>query len=86
MHIRYRVLLQKGLRELEQTIALAERTSDDSEWIRRTRDAKTEMQAALESEEAAIAKMPFTEAEIQTALGLLEKKTRSGAGTPGAPR
>ncbi|MCL2450777.1 MAG: hypothetical protein FWD17_17685 [Polyangiaceae bacterium] len=76
MHVRYRVLLEKGLRELEQTIALGERANDDSEWIRRAQDAKREMQASLSAEDAALASMPFTKAEIQTALDLLQKRTR----------
>ena len=79
MHVRYRILLEKGLRELEQTIALGERTSDTSEWIRRAREAKDAMQTALADEKAALAKMPFTEAEVQTALDLLQKKTRTAA-------
>jgi hypothetical protein len=89
MHVRYRILLEKGLRELEQTIALGERTSDASEWIRRARDAKQEMQTALAEEEAELAKMPFTEAEIQTALDVLQKRTAAeppGARTRREPR
>jgi hypothetical protein len=76
MHIRYRVLLEKGMREIEQTIALGERTSDSSAWILRAREARDEMQTALADEKAQIEKMPFTEAEVQEALDLLKKKTR----------
>ena len=68
MHVRYRVLLEKGLRELDQTVALGERTADSSSWIARAREAQADMQTALADEKAQIAKMPFTEAEIQTAL------------------
>jgi tetratricopeptide (TPR) repeat protein len=75
MHIRYRVLLEKGLKELEQTIALGERTADSSPWIQRARDAKREMQTALDDEKAQIAKMPFTEDEVKLALELEKKKT-----------
>jgi hypothetical protein len=77
MHVRYRVLLEKGLREIEQTIALGERTSDSSRWIGRARDAKVEMAAALADERAQIDKMPFTEQEISKALELLGKKAAS---------
>lgn len=73
MHIRYRVLLEKGLRELDQTIALGERTADSSSWIQRARDAKAEMDLALTDEKSQIAKMPFTEAEINAALDALKK-------------
>ena len=74
MHLRYRVLLEKGLREIEQTIALGERTSDSSTWIARARDAKAEMETALADEKAQIAAMPFTEEEVSKALELLGKK------------
>jgi tetratricopeptide (TPR) repeat protein len=80
MHIRYRILLEKGLRELDQTIALGERTSDSSAWIQRARDAKAEMDLALADEKAQIAKMPFTEAEVNAALDLLQKKTAAHPG------
>jgi hypothetical protein len=77
MHVRYRVLLEKGLKEVEQTIALGERTSDSSPWIARAREASEEMQGALSEERAALAQMPFTEEEVKAALDLLEKKVRA---------
>jgi hypothetical protein len=80
MHVRYRVLLEKGLKELDQTIALGERTGDSSAWIQRARDTKAEMDLALEDEKAQIAKMPFTEAEVNAALDQLQKKTAAQAG------
>jgi tetratricopeptide (TPR) repeat protein len=79
MHIRYRVLLEKGLRELDQTIALGERTSDTSPWIQRAKEAKHDMDIALAEEKAQIDRMPFTEDEVKTALDLLKKKPQSGS-------
>jgi hypothetical protein len=76
MHIRFRVLLEKGLRELDQTVALGERTQDSSSWIARARDVEAEMQTALADEKAQIAKMPFTEAEIAKALDLMTARAR----------
>jgi tetratricopeptide (TPR) repeat protein len=81
MHIRYRVLLEKGLREMQQTVALGERTSDASSWITRARDALADMQTALSDEKAQIEKMPFTEEEVKTALDMLQKKTMAAAAT-----
>jgi tetratricopeptide (TPR) repeat protein len=81
MHIRYRVLLEKGLREMQQTVALGERTSNASSWITRARDALADMQTALSDEKAQIEKMPFTEEEVKTALDLLQKKTMAAAAT-----
>src|ERR1700722_11088436 len=77
MHVRYRVLLEKGLREIEQTVALGERTQDSSTWISRAREAREEMRTALADEKAQIEKMPFTEEEIAKALDLLGKKAAS---------
>jgi hypothetical protein len=79
MHVRYRVLLEKGLREIEQTVALGERTQDSSSWIARAREAREEMQTALADEKAQIEKMPFTEEEIGKALDLLGKKASAAA-------
>jgi tetratricopeptide (TPR) repeat protein len=74
MRVRYRVLLEKGLREIDQTIALGERTSDASSWIQRARLARDDMQTALADEKAQIAKMPFTEAEVNAALDTMKKR------------
>jgi hypothetical protein len=81
MHISYRILLEKGLRELEQTVDLGERTADSSAWIQRAKDAREEMRTALADEKAQIEKMPFTEEEVKAALDLLKKKT-AGKPTP----
>jgi hypothetical protein len=82
MHIRYRVLLEKGLREIDQTVALGERTKDSSSWIARAREARDEMQTALTDEKAQIERMPFTEEEVAKALDLLGKKAGPGASRP----
>jgi hypothetical protein len=82
MHVRYRVLLEKGLREIEQTVALGERTQDSSSWISRAREARAEMQTALADEKAQIERMPFTEGEVAEALDLLGKKASKPASAP----
>ncbi len=79
MHVRYRVLLEKGLREMQQTVALGERTSDASSWIQRAREARDAMEQALADEKAQMDKMPFTEGEVKEALVQLQKKTQAAA-------
>jgi tetratricopeptide (TPR) repeat protein len=74
MHVRYRVLLEKGLREMQQTVALGERTSDSSAWIQRARAAEGEIEAALSSEKALMDKMPFTEDEVKEAMAQMQKR------------
>jgi hypothetical protein len=79
MHVRYRVLLEKGLREIEQTIALGERTGDSSPWIQRASEARDEMQGALAQERAQLERMPFKEADVKAALDQLQKRALATA-------
>jgi hypothetical protein len=75
MHVRYRVLLEKGLEMMKRTAALATQTTEAGPWIEQARAAEVEMTQAIDEEKAAIAKLPYTEATIQAALDDLEKKT-----------
>jgi hypothetical protein len=71
MHLRYRILLEKGLKMMAGTLDLADKTKDDSAWIRRAEQAKRDLEAAIEDEKAQIARFPFSEAEMKRALELL---------------
>jgi tetratricopeptide (TPR) repeat protein len=73
MRLRYRVLLEKGKKMMDGTVALGERTGETSAWIRRAREAQREIDLALADEKAALARLPFTEAELQAALDALKK-------------
>ncbi len=73
MRLRYRVLLEKGKKMIDGTIALAERTGEASGWIARAREAQREIDLALADEQAALARLPFTEAELSAALDALKK-------------
>ncbi len=81
MHVRYRVLLEKGVEMMRRTLDLAAKTGDTSAWVKRAEDAKREMDLAVEDEKAQIARLPFSEEELQKALDLLEKKM-TGAVAP----
>jgi len=74
MHVRYRVLLEKGIEMMNRTLALADKTHGESSWVHRARDAKKEMELALDEEKAQLAKLPFTEEELQKALDILQRK------------
>lgn len=74
MHVRYRVLLEKGLEMMKRTLALGEKTGVASAWMKRAEAAKAEMEQALEEEKATLAKMPFTEEELQKALEIMKKQ------------
>jgi hypothetical protein len=75
MRLRYRVLLEKGLKMMDGTVRLGERTGEDSLWVHRAREAKRDLELALEDEKNALAKLPFSEAELQAALDQLKKPT-----------
>jgi hypothetical protein len=72
MHVRYRVLLEKGLEMMNRTIHLGELQLDSSSWVRRAGEAKHEIEKTLEEEKAIIASFPFTEEEIQKALDIMK--------------
>ena len=79
MHVRYRVLLEKGVEMMRRTLALADKTADTSAWVKRTEDAKAEMERAIEDEKVQIASLPFTEDELRRALEILEAKVTGRA-------
>lgn len=67
MHVRFRVILEKGMKQIEATLALGKRLHDTSLWMKRALEAKQEMEATLAEEKAELAKYPFTE-ETMTAV------------------
>jgi tetratricopeptide (TPR) repeat protein len=79
MRLRYRILIEKGLKMMDGTVKLGERTGESSGWVARARDAKKDLEQALADEKAALAKMPFTEDEIREAMDKLKAKA---AATP----
>lgn len=83
MHLRYRILLDKGLRMMNGTLDLAASTKDSSAWVQRAEAAKRDIEATLATEKATIAGYPFTEAEMLRALELLVAKA---AAKPRDPR
>jgi len=74
MRLRYRILLQKGLTMMEHTLMLGERTGEASPWIDRARDAKRDLEMGLAEQKSALAKLPYSEKELQKALDDLAKK------------
>ena len=74
MRLRYRVLLEKGLDMMNGTVRMSDRTGESSAWVSRAREAQRTLELALQDEKAALAKMPFTEAELQAELDRLKKK------------
>lgn len=75
MRLRYRILLEKGLKLMEHTVMVGDRTGETSAWIDRARAAKREIELALNEEKERLAKLPFSEKELQKALDDLRVKS-----------
>jgi tetratricopeptide (TPR) repeat protein len=76
MRLRYRVLLEKGLKMMEHTVMVGERTGEASAWIDRARAAKREIEIALNEQKERLAKLPYSEKELQKALDDLASKSK----------
>jgi len=76
MQLRYRVLLDKGLKMMDRTLAMAERTGESSAWVQRARGAKHELEQALATTKAVLARLPYSEHDLQRALDSLANKPR----------
>lgn len=76
MRLRYRILLEKGLKMMEHTVRLGERTNQAEAWIARAREARDDLLRVLAEEKAAIDRLPYTEEDLQRALDDLEKGSR----------
>ena len=71
MRLRYRTLIEKGLKMMDGIVRLANRTGENSDWIARAREAKASLERALADEKAALKKTPYSEEEIRAALDKL---------------
>lgn len=83
MQLRYRVLLEKGLKMMDKTLEMAVATGETSAWVHRAREAKRDLERALQGVKDSLAKLPYSEADLQRALdGLGAKKPDGVTGTP----
>jgi tetratricopeptide (TPR) repeat protein len=76
MALRYRILLEKGLKMMDHTVMFATRTGESSVWIDRARAAKRDIERALEEQKAKLAALPYSEKDLQKALDDLAAKSR----------
>jgi len=79
MHLRYRVLLEKGLEMMKRTSAFASKNPDVLPWAKRAEQAEADMEQGLSDEKAIMASFPYTEEVVQKALDILEKKALAKA-------
>jgi hypothetical protein len=71
---------------MEHTLTLAERTGEKSDWVRRAGEAKQALTASVQAEQAALAKLPYSRADLEKALeDLAHKKPRAPESKAGRP-
>ncbi|MEO8184294.1 MAG: tetratricopeptide repeat protein [Deltaproteobacteria bacterium] len=68
MRLRYSVLLSKAASMLEHTLAMAQRTGEQSEWVRRSEQSQRQLEHYRQAEERALKQLPFSRAELESAL------------------
>jgi tetratricopeptide (TPR) repeat protein len=74
MRLRYSVLLRKALTMMEHTISMTSRTGERSEWVDKAHDAEVKIRRAIQAEDQAIDRLPYSRAELQAALDHLAKR------------
>jgi hypothetical protein len=91
MRLRYAVLLGKAQTMLDHTLAMAARTGESSEWVRRTERSRAVIAQARADEQAALDRLPFTRGDLERALDDLaaraarsEKQAEAGKRAKGA--
>jgi len=77
MRLRYSVLLDKASSMLEHTLAMAQRTGESSEWVRRTEQSRGQLARARAEQQSALDRLPFSRAELKQALDDLEARASS---------
>ena len=74
MHMRYRVLLEKGVDMMTRTIEFAEKYGTKTSVAARAKKARTDASDALQQESLQIASYGFSEDELNKALEILRRK------------
>lgn len=85
MRLRYSILLRKSRTMLEHTLRMIERTAHETRWAEKARAAHEAILEAIEREEAALARLPYTRGELEAALEQLAGRGARPDRTP-APR
>jgi tetratricopeptide (TPR) repeat protein len=68
MRLRYSILLDKARTMMDHTVAMADRTAEQSAWVLKSREARDAIVEATQAEHEALAKLPYTREQLQAAL------------------
>jgi len=76
------ILLTKAKGMAEHTIAMAERTGEQSEWVSRTREALKSIEQRIADENATLAQLPYSRADFEAYLAQMEAAVAGPATKP----
>jgi tetratricopeptide (TPR) repeat protein len=68
MRLRYSILLDKAKAMLDHTVAMGDRTGEQSPWLLKARQARDAIVHATQVENEALARLPYTREQLQAAL------------------
>ncbi len=68
MRLRYSILLDKAKSMLDHTVAMADKTGEQSPWILKSRQARDAIIQATQAEREALARLPYSKEQLQSAL------------------
>lgn len=74
LRLRYSVLLEKGLKMIDHTLAMADRTGERSQWVQRARATRAMLADSLAREQAAVEASPYTRQDIERVLAELSRR------------
>ena len=74
MRLRYAILLQKARSMMDHTLAMAQRTGEQSAWVVRAEQASLAIARDIRTEQEAIDRLPYSRAELQAALDDLARR------------
>jgi nitrate reductase alpha subunit len=68
MRLRYSILLEKAKTMMDHTVTMADRTGEQSPWVLKARQARDAIVQATRDESEALARLPYTREQLQSAL------------------
>jgi tetratricopeptide (TPR) repeat protein len=76
MRLRYRVLLEKGLKMMDATLRMNQRVGEETAWTARTRQSKAELEREIAVQKAELDKLPIREEDLKKLLEEVKQRAR----------
>jgi hypothetical protein len=77
LRLRYSTLLKKAVTLIEHTLAVADRTQQESKWVTLAREAQTRLNRAIALEQAALEQVPYSREQLDAGLQNLTSSRNS---------